>query len=258
MTVAAAELRQHFEHENQLWKQGDHHLQARVRDAYNAWFRAQCAEGNPPDALVRRSGNETERFMERAIVGLDGHSYWDNNSMRFRRNDGSERNPRLWWWEHIHGPLEKRATVKPVCGDPHCITPEHQAMQLWSEAKRQYTDQQCAGALQVAALRLGHTPTMAEYVSLGLVPTSKAIHMRFSSWDRAVEAAGLAPVTRRTGYRQTWTDGELLDSLRSFAAENGRVPKGIEWDRLRLRPNGRTISRRFGGWHVALVRAGLR
>jgi hypothetical protein len=250
-------LRETFNHENQLWKAGDHYRQGRVRDAYNAWFRESVKNGHPPDSLTRRIGNERERFLDKTIAGLDGHAFWDGPE-RFILNDGSRRNPRWWWYEHVHGPTEKRSTIKPVCDEPHCIAPEHQAVTSWSETQRRFSDAQCIGALQVAAMRLGYTPSTFKYRTLGLSPGEKIILMRFSSWARACAAAGLEPVTSQSGYVEKYTDDECLEALRQWKQERGAAPVGLHWTREGRLPSEWTIRRRFGSWNVALIRAGLK
>lgn len=258
MTASIAELRQHFEHENQLWKSGDHYRQGRVRDAYNAWFKASVRAGNPPDALVRKIEDETERFLDRVIAGVDGHSYWDAGE-RFYRNDGGSCYPRTWWYIHYRGLIEMRSVIKPVCGDPHCIAPEHQEISPWGEHRQHYTDQQCHGALQVASMRLGRSPSRNEYEALGLVPSSGALVRRFSSWNRALASSGLPPsgVIGGQAVRQ-YSKQDCIDKLQAVKAELGYVPNSKVWKEMRLYPSEHTIRRRFGGWLVALQEAGVR
>lgn len=225
---------------------------------WEAWFREECRAGRPPDALNRRIENEWERFISRIISGVDGHAYWPSER-NFVRNDGGTRKPAYYWIEHIRGPIEDRAVIKPTCGELHCIAPPHQRVVSWSEVKMRYTDAQCIGALQLAAMRLGFTPTEHGYRDLGLKPEGRMIAARFGGWDAAVRVACLPPAERKapSAFSQRWSDDDLVAALRGKVAELGSVPSGRWWDLNGVVPSRHTLSRRFGGWRQALEAAGL-
>ncbi len=253
--TTATELYADFQIEDALWRAGGG-TQARARDAYQAWFRKACAEGNPPDTLRHRVADEAERFFARTIPGPDGHTYWDGplDHRRFLRNDGHKRHPRYWWWEHVNGPLPLRGHVSPCCGEPNCITPDHQVFVSWSEFKRRYTDEQIIGALQVAALRLGHTPTRKDWTTLNFQPSWSMVARRFSSWSRAISAAGLEPHTPDYGRLSA---ADAIACIQSVVTRLGRVPTVAEWDHNHERPNRKTLVRIFGGYTKALRAAGV-
>jgi hypothetical protein len=256
MSETLAELRADYDDLNARWRNGEPWLQARTGDAYRAWFRQSVQEGRPPDAPRKHSPVEPERFFARVVPGPDGHSYWIGGNV-FRRNDGKTRNPRSWWWEHVHGRITDRGIVKPTCGEPHCITVDHQRLVPWSEVKREFTDLQCIGALQVAAMRLGYSPTTGEYDALRLRPTSTGLINRYSSWGRALAAAGLPEPSRNTRFKEVWTTQACVDALRKVEQQRGVVPSGRWWERTRQSPSYWTLMRRFGTWKNALRAAGL-
>jgi hypothetical protein len=256
MSETLAELRADYDDLNARWRNGEPWLKARTGDAYRAWFRQSIAEGRSPDALRKHSPIESERFFARVIPGPDGHCYWNGGNV-FRRNDGKTRNPRSWWWEHVHSRITDRGIVKPTCGEPHCITVEHQRLAPWSEIKQHFTDAQCIGALQVATMRLGHSPTTGEYDALGLRPRSTGLINRYSSWTRALTAAGLPATSHDTRFKEVWTMQDCIDALQGSTRKRRAVPSGRWWERTKQRPSYWTMMRRFGTWKNALRAAGL-
>ncbi len=232
-----------------------------TRDAYSAWVRQSCAEGDPPDALRRNAGTESERFFARTIPGSDGHTYWDGNIEKFRLDTGRHRHVRWWWYERVHGP-QGRGTLGATCGERNCITPEHQRFVSWSEARRRYSDQQMLGVLQVAAQRVGHAPLWNEYRDLGLKPGRDIIAIRFGSWTNALLAAGLEP--HRHALRAAATPEQCFAALHFIAKLVGHPPTEHEFrahnEELRaagLHSSPSTIYRCVGSWPKALKMAGL-
>jgi hypothetical protein len=229
--------------------------------AYNAWFRQACAEGNPPDALQPDAGTDIERFFARTIPGPDGHTYWALRGTRFLTLAGSERHPRWWWYEHVHGP-HGRGTLASVCGERNCITPDHQLFVSWAEARRRFTDERLIGSLQTVAIQLGHAPNWPEYRALRNTPSAQILAQRFGSWERALTAAGLEPSARPERHRAT--ADECFAALRFATALLGHAPTEEEFraHNLELRAAGlhsspSTIYRCLGSWPKALRQAGL-
>lgn len=229
--------------------------------AYERWFAQACAEGRPPDALLLDSGSDSERFFARTIPGPDGHTYWALKSFLFALNGGGHRHARWWWYERANGP-QPRGTLGATCGESHCITPEHQRFVPWSEAQRRFTDEQMIGALQVVALRLGHTPTAVEYQRELGKPSREIISIRFGGWENAVRAAGLEPSPASVHRRGP---EDCIAALRHLADYLGHPPTDTEFRQhgavLRaagLPPSSTTIRLYLGGWKQALKKAGLR
>lgn len=159
-------------------------------EAFQRLCRESFLQGQPIDQLRRHTTNEVERFFARTVQGTDGHVYW-NGRRDFRRNDGALRTPARWWWEHVHGTIgSSTRRVSTTCDQPNCINPEHSKCENFNTEKRR-TDEQLIGALQVAAMRLGRTPTTGDWAKEGLSPTSQIFARRFGSWGNACRAAGL-------------------------------------------------------------------
>jgi hypothetical protein len=91
------------------------------------------------------------------------------------------------------------------------------------------------------------------------------------SWATAMDKLGLRPAPNHAVRRMATlgvrpTDSELLELLRSCAADVGHTPRVLEyrrWRQQQLRDHEtivfgeQTYRRRFGGWHQAIESAGL-
>lgn len=228
-----------------------------------ALFDQLCAEaarqGRPLTMLNLYSPNEVERFFSRTLPGPDGHVYWTGGKV-FRRNDGANRLPIRWWWQHKHGPITAFEDVTLTCGDAKCINPEH-AQVGRSERRMMFTDTQMIGSLQVAAMRAGHTPSELEWAALGLRPSATNYRLRFGSWTNACRAAGLKPKGGRTE-----SEASAIASLRHVLTFLGHWPSATEFvshvvrDELRRvgLPSAHTTIRSYLGgiWADALRKAG--
>lgn len=229
-------------------------------EASQALTRAYVRDGRQIDALDSRSPVEEERFFARTAQGPDGHVYW-LGARDFILNDNRKVRPRAWWWEHTRTKRPDMTwRIYVTCGDAACINPEHCECRQFQ--KRIYTDSAILGAIQVCALRLGHTPSRNEWKTMGLRPHEKVIFQRFHSWARAVQAAGLPPAT--PGYISR-TDDECVQAIRVARDVLGRWPTYVGFvspqvrDRLRedgLPSDPKTIIRHLGtGWRDAIRNA---
>lgn len=228
--------------------------------AFQRYMRESYRLGRPADGLRQPAADEEERFFALTAQGPDGHVYW-LGAQRFERNDGAYRLPARWWWEHRHGvELEQNAIVRPACGEPGCINPEHCARWTRPQHERRYSEQAMLGALQAAALRAGHAPSKETWAG----PPSTTLYLiRFGSWSAALAAAGLEPRARAQA-----TAAQCLAALRAARRalgfwpswgdmERPRVREALERAGLPRRPN--TIIKRLGcSWAEALRRAGKR
>lgn len=234
-----------------------------VAEAFQRLFRASCAAGQPLDGLRRHTTNEVERFFSQTIPGLDGHVYWDGASA-FTRNDGKQRVPRRWWWAHEHGrELGQHEDLVPTCGERHCVNPDHCEVGRGLRRLR-FSRDAMLGAINVAALRLGRTPTSSEWDTLGLSPNRSTISMRFGSWRNAIKEAGLAPVRSPSQFGSV-TPAQCLASLRFVRKSLGRWPSRKDFDDARpllhaaeLPSSSSTIKRYLGPWSEAIRKAGKR
>jgi hypothetical protein len=258
--TATADLKAEYDRLHEHWRDTGEDQYA-ARQAYNNWFHQACVEGNPPDALNPNEGSESERFFARTIPGLDGHTYWSLKDGRHRLDGGGERNSRWWWYEHVNGPQE-RGSLASVCGEINCITPEHQQYVPWELVKRRYTDEQCLGALQAFALKIGHTPTSIEYKGAHAKPCREIISARFGGWPNALAAAGLEPPIY--SWKVPATVDQCIAALRFAAGILGHAPGEDEFRSLSkklqaagLHSSPSTIYRCTGSWPKALKLAGL-
>ncbi len=189
----------------------------RTQLAYERYWRQACAEGHAPDSLQRLNEPEEKRFFDRIISGPDGHNYWDG-PVRFRLDTGGERNPRYWWYEHLHGTLP-RGRVKSICSELHCITPARgptaslisQRFGGWRDSLRaagyepstksihKLTPELCIEGLKFVAGLLGRAPSDREYRAhaaelreRGLPAGTASIrHHVAPTWGKALKKAGL-------------------------------------------------------------------
>lgn len=67
---------------------------------------------------------------------------------------------------------------------------------------RETPKEACRQAIELAADRLGHTPTKAEYDDLGLTPTARTIARVYGNWNAALEDCGRSPVLKHGHTRE--------------------------------------------------------
>jgi hypothetical protein len=115
------------------------------------------------------------------------------------------------------------------------------------------SDDQIIAALQAYHRRHQISPMRSDWQHVGS-PNSATIEKRFGSWNAALAAAGLPP--RRV--RRVWTNREVIDGLRRFAADHGRPLRAsdrIGW--LSVYPSPALVVTRFGSLSAGLHKAGL-
>ena len=113
-------------------------------------------------------------------------------------------------------------------------------------------------ALQAWTRAHGHSPGGARWSRAAPEhPNRKTVISHFGSWQAALRAAGLAGAPR-TRWRE-WSDSEIVDALRAWEIRHGRAPSAMDWAGATYEhPTSWTVTSRFGDWHAALARAGLR
>lgn len=235
-----------------------------VLEAFCRLVRAADAVGQPLDGLRRHTADEVERFFAQTIPGTSGHVYWDGTRDGFKRNDGKKRSPRRWWYAHKHGrELGPHESLVAMCGEVHCINPEHCETGR-RHRDRRYSDEQMLNAVKVAALRLGRAPKSEEWQELGLSPSRGIYTVRFGSWETVIRKAGLEYVRSRKSGRPA-TASDCIAALRHLKRMIGHWPSRNEFDAYRellyaadLPSSPTTIHRRLGGWPAALRKAGKR
>jgi hypothetical protein len=116
-----------------------------------------------------------------------------------------------------------------------------------------YSREELLDSLRDLAERLGCAPRTVDMDKDPRTPTSSTYMRHFGSWLKALEAAGIQPGPRQTGY----SCDELLDSLRMLGRELGRAPTGREMSAREDLPHATTYWKRFGRWNAAVRAAGL-
>lgn len=98
--------------------------------------------------------------------------------------------------------------------------------------------------------KYGEIPMKKDFDNNPEYPCSNVYRTRFGRWNNAIEMAGLH-------IRGKYTDNELLDILKRFRNENGRVPMQSDFINNSEYPSYRSYYNRFGSWNNALLLAGL-
>jgi len=165
---------------------------------YERWFAQACREGHDPSRLRRDAPTISERIDARIIEGLDGCLIWDGRLNERNqpvvngpksRSDVSVRRYLLARADRVAPPYRR---VYAKCGNRRCVALEHLVVEEhhW---RRQYSDEQMLGKLQVFALRLGRPPLSTEWRAARQQPHDSYYCERFGSWADALRKAGLEP-----------------------------------------------------------------
>ena len=109
--------------------------------------------------------------------------------------------------------------------------------------RKRWTDQ---GVLTAIRLRSRHGKSMTIAANGAL---ARAAIRRFGTWNGALQAAGV-----ESQVHQTWTPQRVLDEIQALH-RCGAFTEGDQIEDSKLMHAAR---RRFGGWHRALVAAGVR
>lgn len=118
--------------------------------------------------------------------------------------------------------------------------------------KRKYIDKELLDCLRQFYKENGRVPIWDDFNNNHKYPSFGTYSVRFGSWNRALKLAGLC-VNHHTGL----ADKELLDCLRQFHKEHGRIPVMTDFDNSIIYPHYSTYVKRFGNWSKALKLVGL-
>ncbi|HEY4348453.1 MAG TPA: hypothetical protein VGM80_12765 [Gaiellaceae bacterium] len=142
--------------------------------------------------------------------------------------------------------MAKKRHYEAIAG----IDPE-ELISFQTAIRKRYSDEQILDELRAHAGRVGRSPTMKEFAAdpeTRVHPQTVIEH--FGTWNAAKRAAGLVP--RRFATRE-----ELLEVLRRFGAELGRMPTARDLDERRGRmPSKSLYWHTFGSLSAALREAG--
>jgi hypothetical protein len=121
-----------------------------------------------------------------------------------------------------------------------------------------WSDEELLDALRFVARYYGKCTSdtyLAAYNTGHVEPSERTFSLRFGSWSKALQAAGL-PTTLRGPYRSRKPDESHWDAIRTCAAELGRIPSLAEyeaWARARDdMPCAALVRMRLGGWRNVL------
>jgi hypothetical protein len=118
--------------------------------------------------------------------------------------------------------------------------------------RRRYSDEEIVEQLQVAAKRLGRSPTMREFAADDVTTVHpQTVISHFGSWNAAKRAAGLVP-------RRFTTRADLVRLLRELGERLGRTPTARDLDEHRGEvPSKSLYWHTFGSLATALREAGF-
>lgn len=244
--------------EDALWLHRQEHGRGTGRGLvlFHALVKAYADSGQRIDQLHSHNPVEEERFFQYVVQGANGHSFWLGRR-EFVKNGGSKKNPRYWWWAHVHGTNPYR--IAPQCGEINCINPAHQAIDDKRDRKQIYQDHTILGALQVWEMKHGRAPSRKLWIRDGMKPSAVLICQRFGNWSNALTLAGMTPP--RPDYF-THSPETCIDALRYLKTLLGRWPTGEDYKRCRkelqsegLPSSGTTVRAHFGSWAKALEAA---
>jgi uncharacterized protein (DUF433 family) len=126
-----------------------------------------------------------------------------------------------------------------------------------------YSDRDIIVALRAVGAALARVPSAKEYALLarGLeLPSLPTVLNRMGGWTRAVEAAGMTPLSSpSTATRpRRWTDAACWAALRRVVDELGEVPTVLSYERHAAGradlPSSATLRNRVGRWSAISAR----
>jgi hypothetical protein len=117
---------------------------------------------------------------------------------------------------------------------------------------RHWSDEQILAGLRGLAEELGRAPTQADLDPRPQLFARPLPAVRFGSWERALQAAGLVPA------RHAWTRADVIESFQRFEREHGRLPSeaDLRCTRGTGYPPASAVRARFGSLHEALRACG--
>jgi len=151
------------------------------------------------------------------------------------------------------------------CGEPilarHALLCHRCSSRNRTRWGRVYTKQEIIAAIRLWARLQDRAPAIVDWQpsdqgghprwerDCPRFPPRSHVIGRFGSWNAALQAAGFDRPRPRA-----WSDEEIVEALRAWAAAHEHAPSSVEWD---ASPDRNVIADRFGGWSAALAEAGL-
>ncbi|MBN1503334.1 hypothetical protein JW930_07380 [Candidatus Woesearchaeota archaeon] len=117
---------------------------------------------------------------------------------------------------------------------------------------RRYTKEQLLYFLKKYYKTNKKTPTAQEINKNKRYPSCSTYAKRFGGWNAALKKAGLKPNVKRR-----YTKGELVNALKQFFEQQGRVPRTTDLKKNKWLASYTTYRKYFGGWKQVLLEAKL-
>ena len=117
---------------------------------------------------------------------------------------------------------------------------------------KEYSEEECLEALNVAVEHYGEGPTQEEYNALGIRPSASLISERVGSWELALAKIGAEKSTRRETSKE-----RCLNAIRNLADDLGEEPTISDYKESGYKPSVSTIYAHCGTWEKAKSEAGV-
>lgn len=120
--------------------------------------------------------------------------------------------------------------------------------------RKEWTNNEIIESIQLFVKEHGKVPQMIDFKkSGGKYPSCQTVADYFGSWNRAIEVAGFFPNQKQ------WTEQEIIESIKLFVEEQGKVPKTIDFEKSEGKyPGYDTVVKYFGSWNSAIDAAGFK
>lgn len=119
-----------------------------------------------------------------------------------------------------------------------------------------YTDKELLKFLNIFYQENDRVPIWRDFVNNPGYPGWSTYQIRFGSWNNALKWAGLYDKKKIRG-KKAYADVDLLNYLKEFYQERGKVPAERDFMNNPGYPGLSTYQIRFGSWNNALKLAGL-
>lgn len=119
--------------------------------------------------------------------------------------------------------------------------------------RKKYTYEELSSYLRQFYEEYGRIPSARDFKNNPEYPDYHTYQKRFGSWNKALEKTfGL-----KRDKHKTYTEEELLNGLRLFEKEYGRIPTEKDFRNNPEYPSIWSYHERFGSWIDSLIKAGL-
>lgn len=129
------------------------------------------------------------------------------------------------------------------------------------EAAKPWTRERIVASILAWRRAHGRWPRSVEWrrqddtVDIGMDrPALQTVIDHFGSWRAGLRAAGYD----HSAYMGWWDQNSIIDALRAWHGEHGRIPSNREWMwASKTHPSMLTVRNHFGTWKAAVVAAGF-